>query len=120
VPGGRVENWPLRRIVLSTFANWYVRTITRVPISDCTSGFRCWRREALQAMPLDRIASDGYAFLVELVWEAASAGRSIAEVPITFVERRAGASKMSGRVIVESVLLPWQLAARPRVRRARI
>jgi dolichol-phosphate mannosyltransferase len=120
VAGGRVENWPLRRIVLSAVANRYVRAITRLPISDCTSGFRCWRREALAQMPLDRIASDGYAFLVELAWEAVNAGCSIAEVPITFVERREGASKMSGGVIVESVLLPWRLAARPRVRRARI
>jgi dolichol-phosphate mannosyltransferase len=120
VPGGRVENWPLRRIVLSAFANRYVRVITRLPITDCTSGFRCWRREALARMPLDRIASDGYAFLVELAWEAVNAGCTIAEVPITFVERREGASKLSGGVIVESALLPWRLAARPRVRRARI
>jgi dolichol-phosphate mannosyltransferase len=120
VPGGRVDNWPLRRIVLSAFANRYVRLITRIGVSDCTSGFRCWRRSALEQLPLDRIRSDGYAFLVELVWEAVNAGCSIAEVPITFVERRQGASKLSGRVIVESALLPWRLAAKPRVRRARI
>lgn len=120
VPGGRVENWRLHRRLLSRFANAYVRTITRLPIDDCTSGFRCWRREALARMPLDRIRSDGYAFLVELAWEAVHAGCSIAQVPITFVERREGASKLSGGVILESVLLPWRLAARPRVRRARI
>jgi dolichol-phosphate mannosyltransferase len=120
VAGGRVENWPLRRIVLSAFANRYVRAITRLPIADCTSGFRCWRREALERLPLDRIRSDGYAFLVELAWEAVNAGCSISEVPITFVERREGASKLSGGVILESVLLPWRLAARPRTRRARI
>jgi dolichol-phosphate mannosyltransferase len=120
VPGGRVENWPLHRRLLSRFANMYVRTITRLPIDDCTSGFRCWRRDALARMPLDRISSDGYAFLVELAWEAVHAGCSIAQVPITFVERREGASKLSGGVILESVLLPWRLAARPRGRRARI
>jgi len=120
VAGGRVENWQLHRRLLSRFANAYVRTITRLPIDDCTSGFRCWRREALARMPLDRIRSDGYAFLVEFAWEAVNAGCSVAQVPITFVERREGASKLSGGVILESVLLPWRLAARPRVRRARM
>ena len=81
---------------------------------DCTSGFRCWRRELLARLPLDRIASDGYAFLVEMAWEAQRAGGRIAEVPITFVERRQGASKMSGGVIAESAILPWRLVARPR------
>jgi dolichol-phosphate mannosyltransferase len=120
VPGGRVENWPASRILLSAFANRYVRLITRLGVRDCTSGFRCWRRAALAGLPLDRISSDGYAFVVELTWEAVSAGCSVEEVPITFVERRHGASKMSSRVILESALLPWRLAGRPRVRRARI
>jgi len=114
VPGGRIENWPKRRVILSAFANWYVRAITGLPIEDSTSGFRCWRREALQRLPLHRIASNGYAFLVELAWEAASTGCRITEVPITFVERRHGASKLSGRVIVESALVPWRLATRRR------
>ena len=91
VPGGRIENWPRRRMVLSSFANRYVRAITGLDIRDCTSGFRCWRREAIERLPLDRITADGYAFLVEVVWEAAAAGCRIAEVPITFVERRQGA-----------------------------
>lgn len=112
VPGGRIENWPRRRVMLSAFANRYVRAITGLRISDCTSGFRCWRREAVERLPLDRIASDGYAFLVELVWEAAAAGCRIAEVPITFVERRHGSSKLSSGVILESALLPWRLAWR--------
>src|SRR5688572_2945131 len=102
VPGGRVENWPKRRELLSAFANRYVRAITGLRVRDCTSGFRCWQSEALRRLPLERIASDGYAFLVELVWEASAAGCRIAEVPITFVERRQGASKLSGRVMVES------------------
>lgn len=109
VPGGRIENWPRRRRALSRFANRYVRTITGLRVTDCTSGFRCWRRSAVERLPLDRLASDGYAFLVELLWEAASAGCRIAEVPITFVERRHGASKLSSRVILESALLPWRL-----------
>ena len=114
VPGGRIENWPKRRVLLSAFANRYVRTVTGLRINDSTSGFRCWRREALERLPLDHIVSNGYAFLVELAWEAASAGCHIAEVPITFVERRHGASKLTGRVLVESVLVPWRLAARRR------
>jgi dolichol-phosphate mannosyltransferase len=114
IPGGELSNWPAHRVMLSTFANWYVRKITRLPVHDCTSGFRCWTRALLARLPLSRIVSDGYAFQVEMVWEAHSAGGRIVEVPIAFVERREGQSKMSGRVITESVLLPWRLAARPR------
>jgi dolichol-phosphate mannosyltransferase len=116
VHGGRIENWPLRRRILSRGANAYIRTITGVPTHDNTSGFRCWRREALARMPLDGIVSDGYAFLVELMWEAHRAGCHITEVPITFVERRAGASKLSGGVLFESALLPWRLALRAKRR----
>lgn len=119
VPGGRIDNWPRRRLVLSHFANRYVRTITGLRARDCTSGFRCWRRDAVERLPLDRITSDGYAFLVELLWEAAAIGCHIVEVPITFVERRAGASKLSSGVIVESVLLPWRLTWRAAQRQAR-
>ena len=90
VAGGRIENWPLHRRLLSAFANRYIRAITRMAIRDCTSGFRCWRREALERLPLASIRSDGYAFIVELAWEASRAGLRCAEVPITFVERRAG------------------------------
>ena len=114
VPGGRVENWARRRVLLSAFANRYVRAITGLDARDCTSGFRCWRREALQRVALRGITSNGYAFLVEMAWLAARAGCRIAEVPITFTERRAGASKLSGSVIVESVLLPWRLKGRER------
>jgi dolichol-phosphate mannosyltransferase len=117
VPGGRVLNWPLRRTLLSAFANRYVRTITRMAVHDCTSGFRCWRRELLERLPFERLVSDGYAFQVEMTWEAHLAGARIVEVPIVFVERATGASKMSGRIIAESALLPWVLAARPRTRR---
>jgi dolichol-phosphate mannosyltransferase len=116
VTGGRVENWPPHRILMSAFANLYVRAITGLRVRDCTSGFRCWNRDAVERLPLDRILSNGYAFLVELTWEAAFAGCRIAEVPITFVDRREGASKVSPRVMVESALTPWRLAARRRLR----
>ena len=114
VPGGKIENWPIHRRMLSAFANRYIRAITRMTIRDCTSGFRCWRREALERLPLAAIRSDGYAFIVELAWEASRAGFRCAEVPITFVERREGASKLSWPVILESAIVPWRLAGRPR------
>jgi dolichol-phosphate mannosyltransferase len=114
VAGGRIENWPPHRMLLSAFANRYVRLITGLSIHDCTSGFRCWRREVLERMPLERILSDGYALQVELAWEATVAGFRTVEVPITFVERRRGASKLSWRVLAESALIPWRLAFRRR------
>jgi dolichol-phosphate mannosyltransferase len=115
VPGGTLRNWPLRRLWLSAFANRYVRAVTGLPILDCTSGFRCWRRDLLARMPLSRIASDGYAFQVEMAYEARRAGATIVETPITFVERRQGSSKLSGRVILESIWMPWRLIMRPSV-----
>lgn len=114
VSGGRIENWPKRRVVLSAFANRYVRLLTGLRARDCTSGFRCWRRQALERLPLDQVRSDGYAFLVELLWEAQRLGCVIAEVPITFVERRQGASKLSWPVVVESAIFPWRTLFRSR------
>lgn len=107
--GVSVVNWPLRRLMLSTFANWYVRTITGIRVRDCTAGFRCFRREALARLPIDRITSDGYSFQVETLFLALEAGCRVSEVPIIFVERRVGASKISGGVIRESVFTPWRL-----------
>jgi dolichol-phosphate mannosyltransferase len=111
VHGGAVVNWPRRRLLLSRFANLYVRVITRLAARDCTSGFRCWRRDALAALPLDRFVSDGYSFLVEMLFVASRQGRRIVEVPITYVERREGQSKMSRTVIAESAVTPWRLIA---------
>jgi dolichol-phosphate mannosyltransferase len=110
--GVSVVNWPLHRIFLSTFANRYIRAVTRLSPTDCTSGFRCWRREALARLPLDTMVSDGYAFLVEMLFDAARNGCRIGEVPIIFVERRQGQSKLSSNVIVESVIMPWRLKLR--------
>jgi dolichol-phosphate mannosyltransferase len=111
VAGGAIVNWPKRRLLLSRFANLYVRVITRMAAHDCTSGYRCWRRETLASLPLDRFVSDGYSFLVEMLFVASIRGARIAEVPITYVERRLGQSKMSRAVILESVITPWRLAA---------
>jgi dolichol-phosphate mannosyltransferase len=116
--GISVVNWPLRRIALSTFANWYIRAITGLTVRDCTSGFRCWRRETLAQVPLTGLASNGYAFLTEMLFHAASTGARIVERPIVFVERREGVSKLNGSVLAESVLTPLRLAARGRVRNA--
>lgn len=112
VHGVSVVNWPLRRLILSTAANRYIRLVTGMPARDCTSGFRCWRRQTLHRIRLDRIISDGYAFIVEMLYEAQGLGARIGELPIIFVERRAGQSKMSRRVIVESALMPWRLIFR--------
>lgn len=118
--GVSVVNWPLSRLILSTFANRYVRGVTGLPARDCTSGYRCWRRTALATLPLRRFVSDGYAFLVEMLYEAMGAGCRIGEVPIIYVERREGQSKMSRSVIFESVLMPWRMVLRnPAARRRR-
>jgi dolichol-phosphate mannosyltransferase len=110
--GVSVVNWPLRRIVLSTFANRYIHVILGLRARDCTSGYRCWRREMLARLPLASMVSDGYAFLVEMLFEAHRRGARVGEVPIIFVERREGVSKLSGSVIMESALTPWRLRLR--------
>jgi dolichol-phosphate mannosyltransferase len=112
VPGGAIVNWPKRRLVLSRFANLYIRGVTRINARDCTSGYRCWRRATLASLPLDRFFSDGYSFLVEMLFVAARTGCRIAEVPITFVERREGESKLSRAVLLESAITPWRLIAK--------
>ena len=111
VPGGAIVNWPLRRRLLSRFANSYIRLVTRLSARDCTSGYRCWRREALASIPLEQTASEGYSFLVEMIFAASAAGLRFAEVPITFVERRQGESKLSKAVLLESAITPWRLVA---------
>lgn len=110
--GVSVVNWPLRRLMLSMFANAYVRTVTGMGVRDCTAGFRCWRRDALERLPLDAVVSDGYSFQVEMLFLALRRGCTVEEVPIIFVERRQGASKMSKRVLAESMITPWRLILR--------
>ncbi len=110
--GVSVVNWPLHRIFLSAFGNRYIRLITNLSTSDCTSGFRCWRREALARMPIAGMVSDGYAFLVEMLYNAQKLGLRIGEVPIIFVERRQGQSKLSSGVLLESLVMPWRLVFR--------
>jgi dolichol-phosphate mannosyltransferase len=110
--GVSVVNWPLHRIALSAFANRYIRSITGLQSTDCTSGFRVWRREALAQLPFDRARANGYAFLTEMLYEAGRHNLRIGEVPIVFVERQEGYSKVSQKVLFESLLTPWRLVAR--------
>ncbi|MDW8322361.1 MAG: polyprenol monophosphomannose synthase [Armatimonadota bacterium] len=109
VPGGDVSNWSRQRFWLSFFANQYVRWITRLPVHDATGGYRCWRRKVLEAINLDTIRSNGYAFQIEMAYRAYRHGFHIQEIPIVFTERRAGKSKLSRRVIWEAIWLPWKL-----------
>jgi dolichol-phosphate mannosyltransferase len=109
--GGRVTvaNWPLSRLVISYLGCLYARTITRMPIRDATGGFNCWRREVLEAVGLDRIRSNGYAFQIELKFRAWRRGFSILEIPILFTERDSGESKMSKRIVREAIWRVWWL-----------
>ena len=107
--GGSVQNWNLRRRMLSRAANFYVRAVLGLRVRDSTSGFICMRREALERVPVDQTASDGYAFLVELKYLFHHAGSRVAEHPISFDERREGQSKMSAGKIWESFWRPWRI-----------
>jgi dolichol-phosphate mannosyltransferase len=111
--GVSVVNWPLHRIMLSSLANRYIRFVTNLSARDCTSGYRCWRRDGLARVPLDNVISDGYAFLVETLYLARAQGCRVSEVPIIFVERRQGSSKISSSVLMESIVVPWRLRLRP-------
>ena len=114
VNGISVVNWDLKRLILSKAASFYVRLITRMPIADTTTGFKCWRREALLAIGLDQLFSNGYVFLAEMSYRAYRKGMRIKEVPIVFVERRLGRSKMSGGIMIEGVLSVLRMRLRRR------
>ena len=104
-----VVDWPMSRLLISYFGCWYARTITGLPVADATGGFNCWRREVLEALDLDRIVSNGYAFQIELKFRAARKGFRLVEVPIVFTERDSGESKMSGKIVREAVWRVWML-----------
>jgi dolichol-phosphate mannosyltransferase len=112
VQGVTVVNWPLRRLVLSVGANLYARLVTGLPFRDCTGGFKCFRREVLQALPLPRIKSDGYSFQIEMTYHCWRRGYRIKEIPIMFVDRQVGVSKMSRRIIWEAMWMVWALRFR--------
>jgi dolichol-phosphate mannosyltransferase len=109
ITGVNVINWPMQRLLLSYFANHYTRFITGMPIADSTAGFKCYRRKVLEAIDLTKIKSNGYAFQIEMHYKVWKKGFIIKEVPIIFVERMIGKSKMSKKIIREAALLVWKL-----------
>jgi len=110
VPGGALDPaWPFWRRWLSSFGNHYARAILRLPIRDATGGFRLWRREALAAIPLDSVRSNGYVFQVEMIYVAHKLGLRMREIPIFFAERQWGQSKMSFHIQLEAALRVWSL-----------
>ena len=114
VPGGKVQNWPLHRKLISRTGNLYAGIMLRAKISDITAGFRVFRSSFLKTLDLSSVASQGYSFQVEMAWKSRTSGGRIVEVPITFVERTQGKSKMSQRIVVEALwrVTKWGLGIR--------
>ncbi len=110
--GVNVINWPMRRLMLSYFANGYTRFITGLPVRDATGGFKCFRRKVLEAINLDEVKSNGYAFQIEMTFKAYKKGFRIAEIPIIFIDRYQGTSKMSKRIVREAIFMVWKLRIR--------
>jgi dolichol-phosphate mannosyltransferase len=107
--GVNVVNWPMLRLIISYCAGIYTRLITGLPIRDPTSGFKCFRREVLESIDLDRIYSDGYSFQIEMNYRCWRRGFRIREIPIIFIDRNSGSSKMNRRIIVEAIFIVWWL-----------
>jgi len=114
VPGGKVVNWPLHRKLISTCGSLYSRILLGISVRDITGGYRAFRRTTLEALNFDEVESVGYGFQVDMLWRVCQLGMKVVEVPITFVEREFGASKMSGNIVQEAMLnvTKWGLAAR--------
>jgi len=112
VNGVRVLNWPMRRLLLSYSANVYTHLMTGLPVHDATGGFKCFRRAVLQAIDLDRVKSNGYAFQIEMSFKAWKKGFRVAEIPIVFLDRRSGVSKMSRKIVYEAIFMLWTLVLR--------
>ncbi|MCC6652165.1 MAG: polyprenol monophosphomannose synthase [Candidatus Eisenbacteria bacterium] len=107
--GVTVVNWPLSRLILSYSANLYSRIVTGLPLMDATGGFKCFRRRALEGIKLDRVKSEGYSFQIEMSFRCWKRGFKIKEIPIIFVDRRAGVSKMSRKIVWEAAFMVWRL-----------
>jgi dolichol-phosphate mannosyltransferase len=107
--GANVVNWPIRRLILSYGANLYARIVTGLPLRDSTGGFKCFRREVLEAIDLEQVRSDGYGFQIEMNFHSWRNGFRIREVPIVFVDRHSGTSKMNRKIIIEAFWLVWKL-----------
>jgi len=107
--GVTVVNWPLGRLILSYCANLYTRIITGMPLKDATGGFKCFRRKTLENLALENVHSDGYGFQIEINYKVYRKGLRIREIPIVFVDRRVGISKMNRRIVWEAMWLVWKL-----------
>jgi dolichol-phosphate mannosyltransferase len=107
--GVRVLNWPINRLLLSYFANVYTRILIGLPLHDATGGFKCYRRAVLEAIDLDKIRSNGYAFQIEMSYKAWRKGFRLTEIPIIFLDRQSGASKMSKHIVYEAFFMLWKL-----------
>jgi dolichol-phosphate mannosyltransferase len=110
--GISVVYWPMKRLLLSYFANVYTRIITGLPLKDATGGYKCYRREALESVNLEKIKSNGYSFQIEMSFKIWRRGFRVAEIPIIFVDRDAGVSKMSRKIVYEAVYMVWVLKLR--------
>ena len=109
ISGVNVINWPMSRLLLSYYANVYTRIVTGLPIRDATGGFKCFRREVLEAIDLDEVKASGYSFQIEMTMRAWKKGFKIKEIPIIFMDRIAGASKMSKKIMREAIYMVWML-----------
>jgi dolichol-phosphate mannosyltransferase len=107
--GVSVVNWPIRRLMLSYFASVYTRMVTGLKLRDCTSGFKCFKRSVLESINMGAVRSDGYSFQIEMNFRCMERGFVLAEVPIIFIDRHAGTSKMSKQIVREAVLMVWKL-----------
>lgn len=110
--GVSVVNWPIRRLILSYYASVYARLVTGLQLRDCTSGFKCFRRSTIEAIDLSRMTSDGYSFQIEMNYLCMEKGLKITEIPIIFIDRHSGSSKMSGSIVREAVIMVWKLRLR--------
>lgn len=107
--GVSVVNWPIRRLILSYFASVYTRWVTGLQLRDCTSGYKCFRRSALESIDLATVKSDGYSFQIEMNYRCMENGLKLTEIPIVFIDRHAGSSKMSRKIVREAVTMVWKL-----------
>ncbi len=112
IRGVNVINWPMQRLLLSYFANMYTRIITGLPIKDATGGFKCFKREVLEAIDLNNVKSNGYAFQIEMSFKAWKKGFKVGEIPIIFMDREMGTSKMSKKIVREAITMVWKLRLR--------
>ena len=112
ISGISVVNWPMRRLILSYLANLYTRIITGLPIKDATGGFKCFRRKVLESINLNSIKSNGYAFQIEMTFKAWKNKFSVSEIPIIFIDRTTGTSKMSKKIVREAIFMVWKLRIR--------